>query len=93
MFTEKNRWTELAALAHLLVEDRALRQTVIAAQRTRRPAFLPKAILPVLLELVSKLGGAEYVRVGRTEPVRDSPRQQPKFESSSEYASMIWGHR
>jgi hypothetical protein len=56
MFTEKNRWPELAALAHLLVEDHALRRTVIAAQRARRSAFLPEAILPVLLELLSRLG-------------------------------------
>src|SRR5207237_5957434 len=34
MFTEK-RWPELAALAHLLVEDGVLRGKVVAAQRAR----------------------------------------------------------
>ena len=64
MFTEK-RFPELAALAHLLVTDPALRRKVLAAQRARRPAFLPEAILPVLMQLVERLGAA------------DSPEAQP----------------
>jgi len=68
MFTEK-RWPELAALAHMLVEDRALRRTVIAAQRARRSAFLPEAILPALLELLGRLGAE-----GRAAPLRDDQR-------------------
>ena len=55
MFTEK-RFPELAALAHLMVEDKALRRKVIAAQRARRQDFLPEAILPILLELLSRMG-------------------------------------
>jgi glycosyltransferase involved in cell wall biosynthesis len=68
MFTEKNRWAELAALAHLLVVDAPLRRTVIAAQRARRLAFLPEAILPILVELVSRLdagGGARWESAAR----------------------------
>jgi glycosyltransferase involved in cell wall biosynthesis len=85
MFTEK-RLPELAALAHMLVEDRALRRTVIAAQRVRRSAFLPEAILPALLELVARLGGE-----GRAAPVRED--QRPMVETSSQYASMMRGQR
>jgi len=48
---------ELAALAHLLVEDPVLRRTVVAAQRTRRKEFLPEAILPSFLEVVRRLTG------------------------------------
>jgi glycosyltransferase involved in cell wall biosynthesis len=55
MFTEK-RYPELAALAHMLIEDEALRRTVLDAQRERRTAFLPEAILPTLLGLLAKIG-------------------------------------
>jgi glycosyltransferase involved in cell wall biosynthesis len=85
MFTEK-RSPELAALAHMLVEDRSLRRTVIAAQRARRSAFLPEAILPKLLELLARLGGEE-----RATSVRDD---QPRIvETSSQYASVMRGQR
>jgi glycosyltransferase involved in cell wall biosynthesis len=57
LFTEK-RWTELAALMRLLVEDAALRRTIVAAQRARRAAFLPEAVLSPLIELVSELSPA-----------------------------------
>ena len=56
LFTEK-RWPELAALAHLLVEDRALRAKVIAAQRTRRLDFLPEASLPAFFEMIRAITG------------------------------------
>ncbi len=85
MFTEK-RWPELAALAHMLVEDRALRRKVIAAQRARRAAFLPEAILPALLELLARLGAEE-----RTAPVRDD--QVRTVETNAQYASMMRGQR
>jgi len=58
LFTEK-RFPELAALAHMMVEDHSLRRAVLAAQRTRRPAFLPEAVLPSLLELLERLDRQE----------------------------------
>jgi len=84
MFTEK-RWPEVAALAHMLVEDRSLRRTVIAAQRARRSAFLPEAILTALLELLGRLGAE-----GHTAPLGD---QRPIVDTSSQYASMMRGQR
>lgn len=83
LFTEK-RWPELAALAHMLVEDRALRKKVIAAQRARRSAFLPEAILPSLLELLGRLGAS------RAAPSAGQPRIA---ETSPQYASMMRGQR
>jgi hypothetical protein len=56
MFTEK-RWAEVAALAHLLIEDTGLRRTVLDAQRTRRKDFLPEAIVPSFLDVVRRLTG------------------------------------
>jgi glycosyltransferase involved in cell wall biosynthesis len=79
MFTEKNRWPELAALAHLLVEDATLRNTVIAAQRARRLAFLPEASLPILMELVSKLDAGGGVRFESNDStVRRSLTSRPR---------------
>ena len=77
MFTEK-RWPELAALAHMLVEDRALRRAILAAQRARRSAFLPEAILPALLELLARLGmegrnlRPATINGGASRPVRNT---------------------
>jgi glycosyltransferase involved in cell wall biosynthesis len=86
LFTEKGRWPELAALAQLLVEDRELRRKVLEAQRKRRAAFLPEAILPSLLELLGKLSPDL-----RPEPA--SADQVATAEITSEYASMIRGQR
>ena len=58
MFTEK-RPPEVAALAHLLVEDGPLRRTVVEAQRRRRRDFLPEATLPAFLELLRALGNED----------------------------------
>ena len=55
MFTEKNDMAGLAALAHFLVRDAALRGKLIRAQRKRRLAFLPEKVLPILVEMVAKL--------------------------------------
>jgi glycosyltransferase involved in cell wall biosynthesis len=82
MFTEK-RWPEVAALAHLLVEDRALRRKVIGAQRQRRKGFLPEAVLPSLLDLIRRLDAAGPA----PEPHR------PIAEINSKYASMMRGQR
>jgi glycosyltransferase involved in cell wall biosynthesis len=84
MFTEK-RWPELGALAHLMVEDRALRRTVIAAQRARRLAFLPEGTLPSLLELLARLGVRDRAAAFHDE------RRIP--ETRSQYASMMRGQR
>jgi glycosyltransferase involved in cell wall biosynthesis len=86
LFTDKGRWRELAALAQLLVEDRELRRKVLEAQRKRRSAFLPEAILPSLLELLGKLS-PDF----RPEPA--SADQVAMAETTSEYASMIRGQR
>jgi glycosyltransferase involved in cell wall biosynthesis len=58
MFTEK-KWPEVAALAHLLVEDGELRRRVIEGQRRRRVDFLPEQVLPRFLELVEALIGEQ----------------------------------
>ena len=85
MFTEK-RWAELAALAHMLVEDRALRRKVVAAQRARRTAFLPEAILPALLDLLARLGAET-----RSAKV---PDDQPRIaDTNAQYPSMMRGQR
>jgi glycosyltransferase involved in cell wall biosynthesis len=55
MFTHKDDAPGLAALAHLVVEDATLREKLIGVQRRRRLAFLPKKVLPVLVEMVAKL--------------------------------------
>lgn len=55
MFTSKGQWSELAAFAHLIVADDALREKLIAAQRRRRVAFLPEKISPLLFGMVKKL--------------------------------------
>jgi glycosyltransferase involved in cell wall biosynthesis len=55
MFTEK-RPAEVAALAHLLIEDGPLRRTIVEAQRRRRRDFLPDATLSSLLDLLRALG-------------------------------------
>lgn len=55
MFTHKNDMPSLAALAQLLVTNVALREELIRAQRRRRLAFLPENVLPILVEMVTKL--------------------------------------
>ena len=62
LFTEK-RLPELAALAHLLVEDQALRARVVATQKARRRTYLPEFVLPAFVDLLEKLtGGAQHAR-------------------------------
>jgi glycosyltransferase involved in cell wall biosynthesis len=61
MFTEKKP-AEVAALAHLLVENRDLRGKIVAAQRARREDFLPSAVLPKFLRLIDALDGDVAVR-------------------------------
>lgn len=85
LFTEK-RWPELAALAHMLVEDRALRRKVIAAQRARRTVFLPEAILPALLDLIARLDAqGESTHSGHDQP--------GSADTSSQYPSRMRGQR
>jgi glycosyltransferase involved in cell wall biosynthesis len=55
MFTGKNDMPGLAALAHLLVTDSALREKLVRAQRRRRLEFLPEKVLPLLMDMVAKL--------------------------------------
>jgi hypothetical protein len=55
MFTEKAAPAEVAALASFLVRDIELRRTVIAAQRDRRLAFTPAAILPLVAQIAANM--------------------------------------
>jgi glycosyltransferase involved in cell wall biosynthesis len=58
MFTEK-KFPEVAALAHILVEDVELRRKVLEAQAKRREEFLPEKTLPAFVDLVANLTGEE----------------------------------
>jgi glycosyltransferase involved in cell wall biosynthesis len=83
MFTEK-RWTELAALAHLLVQDQELRRKLIASQRARRDAFLPETLLPAFLDcLAGALDGRDQV----------GPDRFVSSDKSSPYASTMRDQR
>lgn len=62
MFTHKKDMPGLAALAHLLATNVALREKLIRAQRKRRLAFLPQNVLPVLVEMITKLFPAVKAR-------------------------------
>jgi glycosyltransferase involved in cell wall biosynthesis len=55
LFAAKGELREIAGVAHLLVIDTELRQKIIAAQRKRRAAFLPKVIEADLLRTISGL--------------------------------------
>jgi hypothetical protein len=72
MFTEK-KFPEVAALAHLLIEDRNLRDKVVAAQRARRAAFLPEALLPAFLDLMRAITGDELGPGRLLSTVRGAP--------------------
>jgi glycosyltransferase involved in cell wall biosynthesis len=54
MFTEKKR-PEVAALAHILVEDGELRGKIIEAQARRRVDFLPEKSLPRFVDVIGAL--------------------------------------
>jgi glycosyltransferase involved in cell wall biosynthesis len=54
-FSSKEDPAELAAFAHLLIEDNETRQKLIGAQRKRRVDFLPAKISPLLFRMVEKL--------------------------------------
>lgn len=56
MFHEKDDLAEVAALAQRLATDEALKATVLEKQRQRRKDFLPKAVLPRLLDLLQATG-------------------------------------
>ncbi len=55
MFTEKEDLGQVAALAHVIVKDAALRQKMLRAQRRRRMAFLPREVEPILAQLCDRL--------------------------------------
>jgi glycosyltransferase involved in cell wall biosynthesis len=55
MFTSKTDMESLAALAHLVVTDRKLREAIITAQRQRRLAFLPEEVSPLVLKIAREL--------------------------------------
>jgi glycosyltransferase involved in cell wall biosynthesis len=55
LFAAKGELHEIAGLAHLLVTDTELRQKIIAVQRERRDAFLPKVIEAALIRAMSGL--------------------------------------
>ena len=53
--TDKRDPVKLAVLMEMLLEDKHLRQSIIAAQRCRRCDFLPKKIEPQLARLVTAI--------------------------------------
>jgi glycosyltransferase involved in cell wall biosynthesis len=55
MFSSKDDLPALAAFAHILVTDAALRENLIRAQRKRRLEFLPNEVLPVVMEMIARL--------------------------------------
>ncbi|MFN2507158.1 MAG: glycosyltransferase family 4 protein [Chthoniobacterales bacterium] len=55
LFTDKNQLVELAALAHILIQDVELRDRMLRAQRQQRRAFLPREIAPQITDLARKL--------------------------------------
>ncbi|MFL6520961.1 MAG: glycosyltransferase family 4 protein [Chthoniobacterales bacterium] len=55
MFTSKENWPQLAAIARLIVTDPGLREKLIAAQRTRRLQFLPARVRPILMKMAATL--------------------------------------
>jgi glycosyltransferase involved in cell wall biosynthesis len=55
MFSRKDDWAGLAALAHALVTDSALREKLIRAQRARRLEFLPHKVLPFVRKMIDQL--------------------------------------
>jgi glycosyltransferase involved in cell wall biosynthesis len=55
MFTNKDNWPELAAVARLVVTDHNLKEKILRSQRARRLEFLPAKIQPLLMEMVGKL--------------------------------------
>lgn len=55
MFNNKEDLVPVAALAKLLVKDRALQSKVISAQRQRRESFTPQAVSESLSRLILKM--------------------------------------
>ncbi len=55
MFADKDDLATVAALAQRLMTDEALKATVLEKQRQRRRDFLPEAVLPWLLEIISAM--------------------------------------
>jgi glycosyltransferase involved in cell wall biosynthesis len=55
MFADKDDLAMVAALAQRLMTDEALKATVLEKQRQRRRDFLPEAVLPRLLEIISAM--------------------------------------
>jgi glycosyltransferase involved in cell wall biosynthesis len=65
MFSHKEDLPGLAALAHVLVIDTALREKLIRAQRTRRLEFLPEKVLPVVMNMIDRLSAPVPPRQAR----------------------------
>jgi glycosyltransferase involved in cell wall biosynthesis len=55
MFHDKDSISELAAAAHVVLTDLALREKIIVAQRKAREKFLPKRIIPRIANLARQL--------------------------------------
>jgi glycosyltransferase involved in cell wall biosynthesis len=58
LFNDKSQPRQLAALAHVLVTDLALRRKIQNAQRRQRLSFLPDEVRPILIDLVERLVAA-----------------------------------
>jgi glycosyltransferase involved in cell wall biosynthesis len=57
MFNNKEDLVQVAALAKLLIKDRALQSKVINVQRQRRENFTPQAVSEILSRLILKIEG------------------------------------
>lgn len=84
MFTDKDDMPALAALAHLVVKDPALREKLVRAQRRRRLEFLPGKVLPILMDMVGKLfPSGKTARSGtRRAETRRPAKPRPKRASA-----------
>ncbi|MBF0273997.1 MAG: glycosyltransferase family 4 protein [Nitrospinae bacterium] len=55
IFNDKSNLNELAALAHLIINDKELHNKIIDAQKRRRNDFLPEVVLKKLDDIIQKL--------------------------------------
>ena len=55
LFTSKDDFLSLAALAKVLVKDEDIKYKVLAAQRRRRMAFTPDVVLTNLFDIIRKM--------------------------------------
>lgn len=82
MFTDKSNLRELAALAKLMVSDRELRGTILAAQQRQREKFLPHRVTRRLVTIAQDLVNADQAALRR------AGKRWPQLQSSGEVAEI-----